>query len=553
MRYIGLLATSAIVVLFSVAALLADDVQKVRLNSIGYLPDRPKNASIAGECSQFVVMRIKDNAKVLEGKTTGPVFNKDTNEQLYTADFSALKAPGEYQLEIPGVGKSATFKISADVYNQPFYTVMRAMYLWRCGTAVSGTHNGKIFSHEACHMEDAWLDSVTGEHVRKDGTKGWHDAGDYNKYTVNAGITVGMMFRAWEDFGPQIKQIRLDIPESGGKLPDYLAELKWEMDWLLTMQAPDGSAYHKLTTKQFGGFIMPELEKEPRFFTPWGSTATADLTAMTAMAARHFRPYDPEYADRCLAAAKKSYEFLKAHPEYHKANQKGFDTGPYEAPDSDDRLWAAAELWESSGDAAVLADLETRIKSEKTLFDRKWDWEEVKNLGLFTYLFSKQSGRDEALVARLKADLLANADSIVKERNAHGYARPMGSKYFWGCNGGTARQTLNLCAAYRVSPKQEYLDTALDAISYLFGRNCYGRSFVTGLGNRPPMHPHDRRCGKEEDNNVPWPGYLVGGAHPKATDWQDIQGDFRTNEIAINWNGSLIYALAAFLDASKDK
>jgi endoglucanase len=542
------------------------ETPKIRLNTLGYLPNHEKKATIAAECSEFIVVRAKDGTEALKGNVTGPVLNKDTNEQLYTADFSALKEPGEYILDVPGVGKSAPFHISADLYNQPFYTVMRGFYLWRCGTAVKGEYNGKTFGHGPCHMEDAWLDSVTGEHARKDGTKGWHDAGDYNKYTVNAGVSVGAMFKAWEDFGPKIQKIRLDIPESAPpkgdspifadakigtvprKLPDFLAEMKWEIDWLLTMQAPDGSVYHKITTKNFGGFILPELEKEPRFFTPWGSPATADFTAMTAMAARQFRPYDLQYADQCLAAARKSYEFLKEHPEDHAPDQSGFNTGPYGSSDPDDRLWAAAELWETTGDAGVLADLETRIKKAQAKFDVNWDWEEVKNLGLLTYLFSKRAGRDEALLAQLRDNLLANADAIVKTRNEHGYARPLGTRYYWGCNGGVARQTLNLLAAYRVSPKPEYLETALDALNHIFGRNCYGRSLVTGLGDRPPMFPHDRRCGGDKVDD-PWPGYLVGGPHPKATDWQDIQDDFRTNEIAINWNAALIYALAAFVDA----
>jgi endoglucanase len=540
---VGALASTLLIT--SVTA--AEEAPKIRLNSVGYLPAKEKKASIAAECSKFAVVRVKDNQKVLEGATTGPALNADTNEQIYTADFSAIKQPGEYRLEVTGVGKSAPFRVAGDVYNRPFYTVMRGMYLWRCGTAVKGTHNGNTFSHEACHMEDAWLDAVTGEHVRKEGTKGWHDAGDYNKYTVNAGVTVGAMFRAWEDFGPAIQKIRLDIPESGGKLPDFLAELKWEIDWLLTMQAPDGSVYHKVSTKKFGGFILPELEKEPRYFTPWGSPATADFTAMTAQAARHFRPYESEYADRCLEAAKKSYEFLKAHPENHNPDQTGFTTGGYGTRDADDRLWAAAELWQSTGDSDVLADLETRIKSVQGKFDVNWDWGEVKNLGLFTYLFSKRTGRDEALLAQVRDSLLATADEIVKTCNQHGYGRPLGTLYYWGCNGGVARQTLNLCAAYRLSPKPEYLETALDAVNYLFGRNCYGRSFVTGIGDLPPMHPHDRRSGA--DNVVdPWPGYLVGGPHPRATDWRDVQEDFRTNEIAINWNAALIYALAAFID-----
>ena len=91
-----------------------------------------------------------------------------------------------------------------------------------------------------------------------------------------------------------------------------------------------------------------------------------------------------------------------------------------------------------------------------------------------------------------------------------------------------------------------YRETCLDALNHLFGRNYYGRSFVTGVGFEPPQQPHDRRSGSNPITEA-WPGYLVGGAHPKATDWQDVQGDFRTNEIAINWNAALVYALAAWL------
>lgn len=68
-----------------------------------------------------------------------------------------------------------------------------------------------------------------------------------------------------------------------------------------------------------------------------------------------------------------------------------------------------------------------------------------------------------------------------------------------------------------------------------------------GLGHQPPQHPYDRRSGAD-DVAEPWPGYLVGGPNPNATDWFDVEKDFRTNEIAINWNGALIYAQAMFLE-----
>jgi endoglucanase len=550
----------------------------IRFNTVGYPPQADKKATIAAPCADFAVVRVADGAKVFWGKVTGPALNQDTQEQLYTADFSVLSQPGEYQLQIPGVGQSATFRVAADIYREPFYSVTRAMYLWRCGTAVSATYRGQTFAHGPCHTNDAWLDYVDGGHTQKDGTQGWHDAGDYNKYVVNAGVTVGVLFRAWEDFGPQIGKVGLDIPESGGALPDFLAELKWEMDWLLKMQGPDGSVYHKVTTKRFGPFIMPEAETEDRFFTPWGSEATADFVAMTAQAARIYRPYDPAYADRCLQAAWKSYRFLKAHPEYHRADQTGFRTGSYEISEAElrvkgpphNRLWAAAELWQTTGASDVLRDLENNIKAVRGRVDNNFDWQELKNLGLLTYLFSERPGRNQTLLKLVRKNLLAVANAIVQTRDHHGYARPLGSTYYWGCNGGLARQTLLLIAAHRLSAqsapsrqargaeglmprphppprKTQYQAACMDALNYLLGRNCYGRSFVTGLGFRPPMHPHDRRSGADNIMD-PWPGYLVGGPHPKATDWKDAQGDARTNEIAINWNSALIYALAACLN-----
>jgi len=190
--------------------------------------------------------------------------------------------------------------------------------------------------------------------------------------------------------------------------------------------------------------------------------------------------------------------------------------------------------------------------------DADWDWSNVKNLGMFTYLLSDRPGRDEELRKQITQDLLATADGLVRTAGRHGYARPLGERYYWGANGTVARQPMALHVAHRLKPNPDYVATALDALGHLFGRNYYCRSFVTGLGVNPPLHPHDRRAptggwSGGDDVPAPWPGYLVGGGHPRATGWRDEQEDYRTNEIAINWNGALIYALAAFVEAPAAK
>ncbi|RIK75974.1 MAG: endoglucanase [Planctomycetota bacterium] len=530
----------------------------IACNTVGYLPGRPKQATLLGQVESFLIIRLRDGATVLAAKASRPLLNEDTGQTVSIADFSALTEPGQYALAADGTTRQVQFAIGEDVYVQPFQLVMRGMYLWRCGTAVTSLHQGDRFHHEPCHLDDALLEHVGGGRQRRVSVGGWHDAGDYNKYVVNAGATVGVMFRAWDDFKDPIQQVQLDLPESGGKLPEFLAELKWEMDWLLTMQVDDGSVWHKVSTVDFGPFIPPDKEREPRYFALWSSAATADLVAMTAMAARYFAPYEPEYADKCLRAAKRSHAFLSREPADRRPDLRAFKTGGYDSPDGDDRLWADAEMWETTGEREYLVAFERRLKSPDAngaarglqaiaTFDADWDWPNLKNLGLFTYLFSKRDGRDPALVTHLQDSLRATADGIVKTANRHGYGRTLGTRYYWGCNGSVARQTMVLQAAYRLTGDEAYRNAGLDAIHHLLGRNVFGRSYVTGLGDRPPLHPHDRRSGGDEVE-APWPGYLVGGPNPQASDWHDRQEDYRTNEIAINWNGALIYALAGYLE-----
>ena len=531
--------------------------ETIRLNSLGFLPPSPKKATITAECSRFEVKNLQGRT-VLRGNVSGPHQQHDVNQTVWIADFSKLKKPGNYYLEIAD-DRSAPFTVAENVYDFAFVTAMRAMYLWRCGTAVEGEHNGQIYSHAACHLNDGYEDRLGRPDVIRDGTGGWHDVGDHGKYVVNAGITVGTMFLAWDHFQQQIEKHPLHLPETAPGYPEFLKELKWEIDWLLKMPYPDGSGRvsHKLTRTNFAGFIMPEDDDGKRFFTVWSSAATADFVAMTAMAARYFKPYDAVYAQACLDAALKSYEYLKNNPQDEPFRQGDFRTGAYGTHDADDRIWAAAELWETTGDPVYLADFERRVRDNKPqtrrgeaapsdvrLIDDDWDWGNVRNLGAFTYLLSKRSDKDPELLQKLKNDLPASADAIVDQAQKDVYGRPS-ARYYWGCNGTVARQTLNLQIAYRFSPRKEYRNACLDAIAHLFGRNVYGRSFVTGLGIDPPMHPHDRRSGAD-GIEAPWPGYIVGGGH-SATGWVDEEASYATNEVAINWQAALIYALAGFI------
>ncbi|ADQ79913.1 non-processive endocellulase [Paludibacter propionicigenes WB4] len=526
---------------------LADETASIKLNSLGYLPQAIKKATVTTEATVFQIINSQTGLEVFQGKLSEPVYQKDVDQKVWIADFSQVTQPGKYTLQIKGVGKSYEFTIGSDVYKSPFVTSMRAFYLWRCGMAVHTDYKGNHYETKACHLEDGWMDYIGKPNERRDGTGGWHDAGDFGKYTVNAGVTMAVLFYAWDHFGNKLKNISLDIPQTAPGMPDFLQELKWETDFLLKMQYNDGSGRvsHKLTRKGFEGFVMPQDDKEKRYFTEWGSAATADFVAIMAMAARYFKPYDAVYAQKCLDAATVSYNFLLANTATKNFVQGDFSTGGYQTGDADDRLWASAEMWETTGSSRSLIDLESRIEKLRNLAQENWDWGNIDNLGVFTYALSKREGKNPQLQAKVKQAILTSANLLVEKAQADVYARPLAGLYFWGCNGTVGRQAVNLQVANILSPNKKYTETILDIIAHLFGRNYYGRSYVTGLGVNPPMYPHDRRSAAD-DIEAPWPGYLVGGGHT-ATDWVDKQADYSRNEIAINWQAGLVYALAGGL------
>ena len=531
-------------------------ISSVHLNSIGYLPHHKKEITVSSEAKTFEIKQTSDNITVYQGNTVGPNYQEDVDQDLWIAEFSDFSEIGEYYIQLDNGESSKSFLINNNIYDVPFSTVMNSFYLLRCGTAVNTEHNGDIFHHEACHHDDGYGDYIGSPGVIIDGTGGWHDAGDYGKYVVNAGITMGALLFTWEHLQENIIESSYTIPEEEDEvdevdevdnlLPHYLKELKWEMDWLLKMPYPDGSGRvsHKLTRTNFSAFIMPEEDNEKRFFTEWSSAATASFAAVAAKASRIFAPYDSEYATKCLSAAKLSFNFLIENPDEKPFIQGDFNTGGYQTRDYDDKLWAAAELWETTGEEQYLRYFEKAVSETDFQSDENWDWGNVTNLALFTYALSNREGKASDVILSIRENIIVTADNISKKSQSDMYGRPL-DLYYWGCNGTVARQTLNLFVADKLQHNTIYKEVAQNAVGHLFGRNFYNRSFVTGLGHNPPMNPHDRRSGA--DNVVaPWPGYLVGGGH-SATDWVDLEDDYARNEVAINWQAPLVFALAWML------
>jgi endoglucanase len=504
----------------------------------------------AAFAQSFSVRRSNGDEVVLTGELGDELTDSATGIKVKLARFSDVTEPGDYYVDVEGVGRSVSFHVADDVYDGELANLMLGFYGWRSGIDVAFERNGVKFEHAAGHLDDGLLDYVDGQvGVHKDGTGGWYDAGDYGKYLPTASESVVTLLAAWELFGDRLKYVSLPfIPEHGGDLPDYLSEVKWELDWMLKMAYDDGSGrvHHKLNSANFPGFVLPDKDASKRYFSDYSTAATAELTATLAKAARVFAPYDDVtdgYSEKLLAAAQLSYAYLQEHPDDVQYDSSVLKAGGYQKDDTGDRLWAAAELWETTGDPEALADYELHQYPVETLVEN-FDWESTRHFGVMTYALSEREGRDAAKLKRARDAVQGVAEELVGDHGRSGYGRAYPG-YYWGSNGVTARTCMLLQTANRLNPDQRFVDVCADQIAHLYGRNQYNRSYVTGAGIQPPLHIHHRPSGGDAVDE-PYPGLLVGGGQ-MPFNWKDQQSDFSSNEVAINWSSALVYALAGFI------
>lgn len=558
-----------VLLLTSWLAVTAQPTTAIKVDQVGYLPGTPKVAIVVSDHSvtDFTVRRARDAAVAFRGKLSAQVADRDSGDLTQAADFTRLSESGTYYIEVAGVGSSWVFVISPTVYARPFYLACRAFYGQRCGMAVDLGPEFPGYAHAACHLNGAYHPSSgkAGPHIS---AKGWHDAGDYGRYVVNSGIATGTLLWTWEMFSARLKNLSLNLPESGNRIPDILDEIRWNLDWMLAMQDEDGGVWQKQTSEQFAGFVMPEKDNTVSEVIGTGaapyksSCATADLAAVMAIAARAYQPFDSRYAQKCLRAAHQAWNWLERYPNVLFRNPAGVETGGYGDRDcGDERLWAAAELWRTTGGDVFhqyflehFGEYRNAIRA-----DRPPSWANVAPLALWTYVLGR--GKSTAAVAAIRQDTLKAADEIVERANHNPYRISLTAKdYIWGSNGVVANYGLQLLVAHALQPDPRYQAAALENLHYLLGRNTFSLSFVSQVGANPFQHPHHRPS--EADGQLePWPGLLSGGPNrgrqdaamklmterPSAKMYLDEWQSYASNEVAINWNAPLVFLLAGVL------
>lgn len=539
---------------------------KIRLNQLGFLPASQKLAVVPGvSATTFSIIDTSDDSVALNGNLSDAATWEPALESVKLADFSTLNKNGSYKIVVAGVDDQPAFTISDSAYANLNTAALKAYYFNRASTALLETYAG-VYARAAGHPDTSVkIHASAATLTRPEGTiisapKGWYDAGDYNKYIVNSGITTYTLLAAFEKFPDYFNSQNENIPESSDAVPDILNESMWNLEWMLAMQDPDdGGVYHKLTSKGFDAFEMPDKDLSERFVVQKTTAATLDFAAVMAAASRIYADYETAYpgvSAKMLAAAKSAYAWAVAHPAIYYTQPSDIATGEYgDGNVTDEFAWAAAELYISTKDDAYYTAMDiTHLDANVP------GWGSVQSLGLISlahHLADLTAAADKTVIKN-KIDALAAGLVVKKQASAFAISMEKGD-FYWGSNSGVMNQAIILLEAYQLdNTKKSYLDAAQSLLDYVLGRNATDYSFVTGFGTKTPMNIHHRPSGSD-GIAAPIPGFLVGGPPSQATGdcgaanypspliakaYLDQQCSYSTNEIAINWNAPLVYVSA---------
>lgn len=526
--------------------------ENIMINQLGYLPNDAKQVVFRGDTldESFEVVKADTNEVVFEGSIGEGKKNLAADEEIFVGDFSELKDEGTYKIVTHSMGESYSFKVASDVYKDVFKDAVRFFYLQRCGEEISETC-GEKWAHPACHTQKAVL---YGTDTQIDVSGGWHDAGDYGRYVVATAVSAADLLLAYKAY-PEVFGDDTNIPESGNGIPDVLDEVRGQLEWLFKMQNKEnGGVYHKVTCKNFPGFVMPQDEKDELIVCPETTTATGDFIAIMSLGYDAFKEIEPSFADECLKGAKEAWQYLESTPSQVVKNPEGIVTGEYgDRKDDDERLWAALELYKVTGEEYYK---EKAIEIVKSASKNGWvyGWQ---NVGAYALEDLIAILKDTDEVEEFKTLLQKDAKKILDKAQKDGYGIGDDSGlFYWGSNMTVLSNSIKLCAAYEMNQDEAYLQYAKEMVNYCFGKNPMNRSYVTGYGSVSPLHPHHRVTFASK--NV-IPGMLIGGPNagreddvakvklasmPPAKCYIDDAESYATNEVDIYWNSKLVYALA---------
>jgi endoglucanase len=486
----------------------------VRLNHVGYLPQSRKIALVAGSRlfsiggRSFIVRAIGS-----DGEPAGrPVFSGTLRpraafeprlygEWVYEADFSPLRDPGRYVLEIPGVGRSVRFLVNDALYDYLFYHTARMFMYQRSGDCELPAKNAFEWARGSCYTEPTPFQSDPTKTRRI--LHGWIDAGDARVYPH--GFDTGCLMQAWEMTQAKHFDGQLNLPESGNGMPDFLDELRWKVTYFREMQLDSGACI---------GYVMPSTrsgsnpdlgrdkgwdnDPDPRRILDrrLQFDRSARLGACMAEMARLIRPYDVQDAEAFAAAAQRAWTWAEKNiPRAEGGGQPGWQ---------DDILWFAVEMWRLTGNAKYHDVVRNLAGTEGRWDSNAWK-DDSAPLAWVSYAL------DDRADAVLRQDFIqrftGQLDVLFDASEADPYRVAVCPHGWYHAPSRLGHTAALLLTAWRLTGQDRYRDLAQDYVDYVCGRNIYRLCDVSNVAEETFSTPFNMY--EWTPGTVAWmPGYV---------------------------------------------
>ncbi|MGW6444162.1 glycoside hydrolase family 9 protein [Lentzea sp. NPDC055074] len=514
----------------------------VRVNQHAYDVGGPKRSTVVSTSATPLAWQLKDamGKTVRSGRTEVRGADASSGDSVHIADFTTYRKAGSGFTLVVGQDVSQPFDISNNPYAQLSKDALAYFYHNRSGIPIDAARVGEKYARPAGHLGDASVPCLPGVcDYSLDVRGGWYDAGDHGKYVVNGALAAWQLMDSYEE-SPR---------------PDVLDEARWEVEFLMRMQAPSGMVHHKIHDLNWSALpTLPHLDPQPRYLHAVSTAATLNLAAAGARCARVI----PDLATLCRTAAERAWKAADENPAVYASREDNVGGGAYDDTNvTDEFSWAATELYALTGDRRYLRRITTKLTQDG------FSWKDTGALADLTILRTpSRFPLDKVVLAELR--LLTVANGYVKSLRQQGYPDPAPG-YLWGSTSSTANAAMIMARAHDLTRLPVYRDAVLESFDHLLGRNAVNRSFVSGYGEQAARNQHHRHWANQLDPKLPNPpaGSLAGGPNTGLQDpvaqqnlrgcspakcYIDDIGSWSTNEVAINWNSALAW-VAAYADS----
>lgn len=428
----------------------------ILIDQLGYMTQSSKIAVFQGEemPEEFRVVNIQTKETVFTGFLEEKEFTGNLNEYNKYGDFSALTIPGSYYIEAPVLGRSYSFVIDDDIYDQILQEACKEYYYNRCGMTLTEEYAGGR-AHNACHTGKAVLREDVS--VSLDVSGGWHQDEKGQKDVVSAAKAMSVMMLSYElhdkSFGDNA-----GIPESGNEIPDILDEVRYETEWLLKMQDQKTGAVYSGLTVDLVNSTNPgrtvEIYVEP---------ATSDAGRAFAMAIARFgylyQDYDGEYAGICLKAAERAYKYAEKNED--EKNELEFA--------------AAAELYRATGKSSYRKAANDFLNTKDLTREKN----EITLLGCVTYISTKRSV-NISLCEKIMKMLMEQAEEISGAAETSSYLAAGNKEQ--DNNNLLLFDMMYLTVVNHIISNKEYGTVIENHLHYFLGRNEKAICYIDNAG-----------------------------------------------------------------------